>query len=169
MSLFKFSGKDKANNICVRFMYIDGINQVFEPKLDLVDVTIDKVQNKLLLVSATHKKRSATLSLDKITDVRDVTETEITEADKSVIGHAVVGHLLLGSVGALIGGMSAANSKKSVATKHHFIIITFVSDNKSKQIVFDIVGASIGWKKFVAALPKDPNSPFALRTGPVEL
>lgn len=171
MGIFKFSSKDKSGNRQVRFAFIDGIDNLFPVNRETVDVTIDRSKGKLIIESCLSKKRVAYLALDKVTDVRDMTDVQIQEVEKSVIGRAVVGGLLMGPLGSIIGGMSGLSGKKKVKSKHHFVIITYKSDGIERQIVLEIVGASMGWPEFVSELPKDPNSPFAKIqiTGPVEL
>ena len=170
MSFFQYKSKDKQGNREVRFAYIDGISDLFSIPEETVDVKIDTENNKLTITSALNKKRNTSLDLNKITDVRDITETEIKEAEKSVIGRAAVGTLLLGPLGGIIGGMSGVGKKEKKAL-HHFVIVTYISNGDEKQLIFEIVGASIGWKEFVAELPKDENSPFAAKntSGTVEL
>ena len=171
MKFLKLSKKDKSGNLCVRFSYIEGIDNVFPIDGEAIDVTIDRSRGEMTFVSALSKKRSAILALDKIIDVRDVTDTEIEEVNKSVVGRAVIGNLLMGPLGAIIGGMSAVGGTKAVKSKHHFAVITYVSNEKKSQIVLEIVGASGGWRDFIADLPKDENSPFieSKADGPKEL
>lgn len=171
MGLLKFGSKDEIGNRKVRFAFIDGIDSLFPIDKETVDVTIDRCEGKLFIVSCLNKKRSAALALNKITDVRDITDLQIKEVEKSVIGRAVIGGLLMGPLGSIIGGMSGLSGSKKVQSKHHFVIIVYHSDNIEKQIVLEIVGASTGWKDFVAELPKDNNSPFAqvIHEGPIEL
>ena len=152
----------------IRVAYVDGIKDVFKLENESVDLINDSYHNKLLINSVISKKRTASLSLEKITDVRDIKDTEIKEVNKSVVGRAIVGHLLMGSLGAIIGGVSGVGTKQQ-STQHHFIIVSYVSEGNQKQLVFEIVGASTGWKDFVAALPKDPDSPFVIKSGTVEL
>lgn len=163
--------KNNIKNRKVCFAFVSGIDNLFTIENEVVNVTIDRLNGKLLIVSRLNKKRSASLALNKITDVRDVTDVQIKEVDKSVVGRAVVGGLLMGPLGSIIGGMSGIGGKKEVQSKHHFVIISYESNGASRQIVLEIVGASTGWKEFVAELPKDANSPFAQVTtsGPVEL
>ena len=161
MGIFKFGSKDNLGNCCVRFAYVDGIPNVFGVEKEIVDVTIDHCCGQLSIVSCLSKKRSATLALNKITDVRDITDTQIIEADKSVIGRAAIGGLLMGPLGSVIGGMSGIGKKKTVSSRHHYVIVSYISNDEPKRLVFEIVGASTGWKSFVADLPKDSNSPFA--------
>lgn len=161
MGIFKWTSKDKKGNRQVRFAYVDGIPNLFTIEHETVDVTIDTDSEKLIIQSAINKKATATLDLQKITDVRDVTDRQIVEANKSVIGRAIVGTLLLGPLGGIVGGMSGIGGKKEKKVAHNFVVISYTSNEESKQIILEIVGASMGWVQFVAELPKDPNSPFA--------
>ena len=162
MSFLKFTSKDKEGRREVRFSYVDGIPGLCEIPNEVVDVTIDPAAGKLNFQSAISKKRSAELDLSRVKDVRDVNETQIFEANKSVLGRSVVGGLLLGPLGSIVGGMSGLNGRKSKKVQKHFVMITYeTTAQEEKQIVLEIVGASIGWQKFVNELPKDSNSPFA--------
>lgn len=166
MKLFKFTSKDKSGNREVRMAYIDGIPNLFTLNGEICDVTINKEIGKLTIKSAVIKNHEAHLDLDKIIDARVMTEKEIVESDKSVIGRAVVGGLLLGPLGGIVGGMSGIGSKKKTTNKT-FMIISYMSGDEEKKLVFEIVGASIGWDKMVKELPKkyDENN----SNGPVEL
>ncbi len=169
MGFFKFTSKDKEGNREVRFSYVDGIPDLFTIPNEVVDITINNSLGKLIIKSALNKNRVAELPLERIKDARKVTDQQITEANKSVIGRAVVGTLLLGPLGAVIGGMSGIGTKTKKGPQKNFVIITYTSDDQEKQLVFEIVGASIGWEKFLNELPKDSNSVFEIGNGPVQL
>lgn len=169
MGFFKFSSKDKEGNREVRFSYIDGIPNLFTIPKEVVDVTINKKLEKLIIKSALDKNKVAELPLNRIKDARKLTEQQITEANKSVVGRAVVGGLLLGPLGAIIGGMSGVGTKKKKEPEKNFLIITYNFEDTEKQLVFEIVGASIGWQQFLTELPKDSTSIFEVGDGPVQL
>lgn len=169
MGFFKFTSKDKEGNREVRFAYIDGISGLFNVPNEVVDVTINNSLNKLIIKSVLNKNSVAELPLERIKDARKVTDQQITEANKSVIGRAVVGTLLLGPLGAVIGGMSGIGTKTKKSPQKNFVIITYTSDGNGKTLVFEIVGASIGWEKFLSELPKDSTSVFEVGNGPVQL
>ncbi len=160
MKLLKFTSKDKNDNRCVRFSYIRGIPGLFTIPQEVVDVTIDKEQGQLFIQSALHKNKSASLALDKITDVRSIKTIETFYKQKNIIGRALAGGVLGTHTGMVLGTLSGIGKKKKNRL-HHCIVISYHSDNITKKILLEVVGASIGWRDFVAELPKDPNSIYA--------
>lgn len=166
MKLFKFTSKDKNGNRECRLAYIDGIPNLFKLPGEMCDVTINQETRKLTVKSVFAKDREASLDLDKIIDARIMTEKEISESNKSVIGRAVVGSLLLGPLGGIVGGMSGIGSKKKETNKT-FMIITYISSDEEKKLVFEVVGSSIGWGKLLKELPRKYNE--ISTDGPIEL
>jgi len=157
MGLFNFTSKDKAGNRRVRFAYSDGLDGVFGNGA-VLDLTIDNEENKLIIQSPIGSKKQVILQLSKITDVRTMTDKEIEESSKSVVGRAALGGLLLGPLGAVIGGMSGVGNKQKSVTRS-FVIISYQSSGEDKKLAFEIVGASIGWNKFIEDLnPKKSNA-----------
>lgn len=147
-----FGSKDKENNRSVNFSCVDGLPGYASG--DAVNATINLDQSILFLRARVFKRPEIKLYLDKITSVSVATETEIREKSKNVIGRAAIGTLLLGPLGAVVGGMSGVGSKKKKEIKSFLFITYLSSDISEKTIVLEIVGASLGWNKFVADLKK---------------
>lgn len=80
------------------------------------------------------------LDLSKVTDAEVKTDVEIGQAYVSSIGGAVGGALLFGPLGAMVGGRAKKKETKSV---EHYIIITYLSDEKIEFLSFH---ADIGEK-----------------------
>lgn len=121
----------------------------------MVEVTIDEENGILEMHSVLSKKKQATLSFSKITDVRDITDTQIQEVGKSVIGRSLIGGLLAGPLEVLVGGMSGIGAKQKRTVKN-FVVIAYTSNEEKHTIFLERVGASTGWQGFVALLSKDP-------------
>lgn len=158
-----FSSKDK--NIRVTFRHQKGLPAPFVPQ-DVVYVTIDKKHGKLLFEGV---QKKVSLDLNKITDCRDYVYSYSAEKDKNMFGRALLGGLIADEVGSLIGAASAVGKKKTSEVLP-LVVITFLSNGKKKRIFLRRVNGSFDWKEFVAALPKDPNSPYAQKEKqPMEL
>ncbi len=142
MGIFK---RDKLRSVNVSSF--DGIEVL--PRGLAIKLIADDDNNEILIKSRVIKKPEVHLKYDKITGINVITEKEILEKNKSVVGRAALGGVLLGPLGAILGGMSGIGSKEK-ADKHYFIVINYKSkDDDIKVISFEIVGASIGWNKFI--------------------
>ena len=62
--------------------------------------------------------------------------------------------------------MSGIGSKKKETNKT-FMIITYISSDEEKKLVFEVVGSSIGWNKLLKELPRKYNE--ISTDGPIEL
>lgn len=83
-----------------------------------------------------------TLESSKMLDVSVMTPTEIQKQYVSSIGGAVAGTVLFGPLGAIIGGSA---SKKTIKSKRRYLIFTYISDEETTYIVFDVTSSpSIG-------------------------
>ena len=116
---------------------------------DAINASINKASGILTIRARAFKRPEIQLSLDRITYAESKTETELQERDKSVIGRAAVGALFLGPLGAMIGGMSGIGTKKQKNVKQFLIIAYYSADGEERAIALEIVGASIGWEKFL--------------------
>lgn len=66
----------------------------------------------IVFKSALTKNKTVSLSIDKVTSARILTDKENVEKGKSVIGRAVVGSFVAGPIGTIIGGISGVGNKK---------------------------------------------------------
>lgn len=152
-----FTSKDKDKNRSVNFMAVDGLP---EYQLgDAINATIVKNENVLRIKARVFKRPIINLPINKILSAVFASETEILEKDKSVIGRAAVGTLLLGPLGTIVGGMSGIGAKHKREIKN-FLLISYAGEDEEKTIVFEVIGASIGWAKFLKELNAlIPNKP----------
>lgn len=111
----------------IGLLHISGIPTVKENAP--CNITIDDVGRKLVFKQFLSKKPETTLSLDKIINVYRDTEEKIQQ--KSGVGRAIVGGMLFGETGAVVGAVT----KKDKIKKLYYIVITFQSNNETKEIV----------------------------------
>ncbi len=146
MALF---GKNKSGARSVNFMMIDGIAAFSKGAA----VSITLADNGIEIRQRLGKAAPALLSYAQIKGAASVSEKEVKEADKSVIGRAVVGGVLLGPLGAVIGGMSGIGKKEKAKEKTYFVINYIAAgSDEPKVLSFEIVGATIGFRPFLAEL-----------------
>lgn len=145
-----FKSKDKEGNSSVNFSFIDGLPGYNAG--DAINATINMITGELVIKARAFKRPEVHLPLNRILAAEHTSDVELKEKEKSVIARAAVGSLLLGPLGAVVGGMSGVGNKKEKIHKD-FIFITYTNSNgEEKTIIFEIVGASIGWTKFLNAL-----------------
>ena len=81
------------------------------------------------------------METSKLLDVSVMTQTEIQKQYVSSVGGAVAGAVLLGPIGAIIGGRA---TKKTVNNTSKYLVITYISDEETKYIVFDTTNSFVG-------------------------
>ena len=150
-----FSSKSKAGYRSVNFTFSAGLPE-YQPG-DAINATINTDENMLIIKARVFKRPEITLSLGRITEVSCITETEIIEKNKSVVGRAAIG-ALFGPAAAVIGGMSGIGTKKD-CNNRHYLIIKYTNAADDSPIVLEIVGASIGWDKFLKELDPRAKAP----------
>lgn len=146
MALF---GKNKGGAHSVNFMMVDGIPSISQGTA----VSVTLADSGIEIRQRLGKAAPALLSYAQITRAAGVNETEIKEADKSVIGRAFVGGVLLGPLGAVVGGMSGIGKKEKSQDKTYFVInYTAAGSDEPRVLSFEIVGATIGFRPFLTEL-----------------
>lgn len=138
-----FGSKDKDGNLSVNLGYIDGISGFCGG--DAVTLTVDKNNEKILILKRLNKKVRCELDQSTIINAQIVSDQQLQQKDKSVVGRAAVGALLAGPLGAMIGGMSGVGTKTK-SKKISLLLITYLEGNTEKAIALEVVGASIGWQ-----------------------
>lgn len=144
MGLFK---KNSAKEIKTTLSMIDGLPDISAGAEMVLSLSGDILSVRPRLAK---KVQPYTLNVNKITNIAMLTEKDIIEKSKSVAGRALVGGVFLGSLGAIIGGMSGIGnkSKNSVTT---YIVINYNS-NGEKAISFAIMKYSIGYLKLYSEI-----------------
>lgn len=119
--------KVKKSGITSTSKHISGL-----PIAENIVCIITSYSDKITITS-----NGATFNLEKkkITDVSIKTETEIQEQYVSSAGGAVGGAMLFGALGAVVGGRA---KKKKTKTVNKYLIISYMSDEELKFIVFDV-------------------------------
>lgn len=150
------NGKNWKGNIQTLFVHLSGVAGF--RKDDFTTIEIDKKNNKLLFSTNVTHKATAELSLDKVIDVRAIDKAMVEKIDP------LAAAFLMSLINSSLATATAIATKDSSAeVLKHLIVIRYISNGEEKRIYVERssrAGWSYGWKKFVAALPKDPNSPF---------
>lgn len=132
MTFLKFTSKNKNGCRNVRFSYAGGIPGLCKIPGEVIDVTIDHRQGVLFFCSALYQHRTASLALSRIKKVRC-----LSGADLRQFGNAV----------------SPSVFRKKKINSKIFVVISYLSLREIYEHIFlEVVGASIGWKKFIQEL-----------------
>lgn len=148
-----FSTKNKNNERNVNFAAGNDFGAITQNTA--INATLK--DDCIFIVSRLKKAISVSLKYEKITSCEHITEKDIQEKSKSVAGRAVIGGLLLGPVGAVVGGMTGLQGKKTNVRTREFIVINYTSDNNVGVVYLEIVGASLNWKTFLTELKAKAN------------
>lgn len=143
-----FGNKDKQGNFIINFCAVPNTPIYNYPNFAISATLLD---DKIEFKQRIGKKESIYLEFSKITKVEVVDEKEIIEKDKSVAKRAIAGGLLLGPLGAIIGGIDGTGKKKKTTYKK-YLVFNYMSDNEEKALPVEIVGATLGLKKFINEL-----------------
>ena len=120
---------------------------VFRGKLQLVSGLMDLPQGSICKVRYNSYRitffasgQEFSLDSEKMLDVSVMTPAEIQKQYVSSLGGAVAGSLLMGAfglgpLGAIIGGSA---SQKTIRLKRKYLVITYVSHEETRYIVFDV-------------------------------
>lgn len=129
-----FSTKSKKGDPIVILKMVDGLTI---PANTMVQLEANDTEEKIYFTIPFIKKEPITLAYKQVTNIEMFTEDQIKEKDKSVIGRALVGGILIGPLGAIIGGISGAGTKKKKKNKL-FVVINYVSkDGETNVISFE--------------------------------
>ncbi|MEG1246604.1 hypothetical protein [Gordonibacter sp.] len=165
-----FGNKDRQGNMTVNLCAVPGAIPGI-PGGYAICATIDG--DNLVINQRIDKQRPVLLPLRKIKDFGTVRESEIVnKGQKSVIGRAAVGGLILGPLGAVIGGIDGTGTKKKKVDHVYWVVNYTNDDGQRSSISFEVVGATLGLKKFERALEAAcPNFglPEATPVGPIVL
>lgn len=153
-----FAKKEKRRFIHVFF--VDGLN--FYPLNMPATLILDNDKDCLVIESKNNEGPTVNIKYNQIVSSNIVTKTEIIEKNKSSVGRAMVGGVLLGSLGAVIGGMSGVGNKVDNIDRY-YIVINYKSQGEEeiKIISFEITGLT-NWNSFIKELKsKIPNREFS--------
>lgn len=140
MAFLKFTSKNKNGFRNVRFSYAGGIPGLCKIPGEVIDVTIDQQQGVLFFRSVLYPHRTASLALSRIQEVRC-----LSGADLRKFGNAV----------------SPSVFRRKKINYKIFVVISYLSLYGIHEHIFlEVVGASIGWKKFIQELSAEqPDRP----------
>lgn len=147
-----FKRKNKSGNKAINLSFVDGVESY--SKGTAIELSLDDKEECLVMKARVFKdKPIVKLNYEQIVEAEVITEKEIIESGKSTVGRALVGGVLLGSLGAIVGGMSGIGNKTK-SSKHYFLVVNYKSSNseEAKALSFEIVGASLHWDSFVKEL-----------------
>lgn len=133
MTFLKFTSKNKNGCRNVRFSYAGGIPGLCKIPGEVIDVTIDRRQGVLFFRSALFRRQTASLDLSRIEKVRILSGGDLRRFANDI-------------------SPSVFRQKKKIDSQK-FVVISYLSLQGMHQHIFlEVVGASIGWKKFVQEL-----------------
>lgn len=143
---------------------VDGIANI--PQGMVVTLELEKSE---LTIKSQVTGAVARLPYTQIKEVGKFTSQEIKEKSKSIAGRAVIGGLLLGSVGAIVGGMTGLGTK-SETVQHDFLIINYMSQNEEEKVLSFSVNYNITWglTKFMDNLKEQAGMKPAVAPVPYE-
>ena len=150
MGLF---GRDASNGKTIRSLNVSYFSGIDKYIIDAA-VHLTLQDDKLYIESRAYKLPPASIQYSQIVSAGISKGSYIVEKSDNVIGGAVAGGLLFGGIGAIIGGMAGAGGKKKL--NGEFLVINYrpLGMDDVKVVSFQIVGASIGAKKFLEELCK---------------
>lgn len=143
------------------FKLVDGIPGWGQ---DINVVTAELLEDRIVFSKAAIKNSpTISLMLDQIIETDVYTEKDIIEKSKSVVGRAAVG-ALFGPVGAIIGAVSGAGTKKRVKTDLYYTILFNSSAGTPSLIVLRCGCMGCHLTEFSSALksalPSKPDNNF---------
>ncbi len=126
---------DDVSSNCLRIsvQYVDGINFLIKDTICYLNL-FNNHPDVLLIQATTNVQQNIQLSINQITNIGIFTETEIIERNNNVIGGSIAGGLLFGSLGAIIGGMSALQTKKT-RVAHNYLVINYINSSGVIQVM----------------------------------
>lgn len=162
-----FSKKEKAT--FYKFLVVDGcVPSMSAPSTVKISLLPDRLEIRQIIGG----KSVAYLGYDQIRAAEKVNEKQVSEVDKSVIGRAVVGGVLIGSLGAVVGGMSGVGKKQKTVWKDFFVInYTAAGSSDPSVLSFEMVGPPVGFAPFLSELKQRAGIPDASKSeaGPIVL
>lgn len=128
-----------------------GIKMQLAIKVSLLDDCIE-------FKEVASKQAPTLLKYSQIIKADIVTSDEIKEKSKSVVGGAIIGGLLLGGLGATIGAIDGATTKKEKKI-HIFLVINYNESNGGQNVLYlESNNLTFGLEKFIKDLKvKCPN------------
>ncbi|MHB9920620.1 hypothetical protein [Clostridium botulinum] len=150
-----FSRKNKEISP-INLTYIDGIDRYI--KNTAVSLNLDDKKECLVIKASKNNYPVVNINFDKLVAIDIIHEKDIIETNKSSVGRAMVGGVLLGSLGAVIGGISGVGTKKSSKLRT-FLVINYKSkDEEIKVISFEIENITMNMPKFINKLRENVSS-----------
>ena len=146
-----FRKKEKSSKV----KFVEGID-VFT-KGEEITISLDEEKECLVMKNINKKIGDVYLKYEQVIMAKYMHEREIVEVNKSTIGRAVVGGLLLGEVGALVGTISSAGTKKKEKLKAYVIINYKDSNGEIKVLSFDATNTNLYLAKIINKLNEKSN------------
>ena len=143
------------NKDCLRcpLIYLDGLSSLATQTQCFISLVDDKVT-----IETINTKQKFELNFSQIISIQQNMKQQITEKNKSVIKRGIVGNVLMGSTGAIIGGLSGLGTKEQSQMIHDLIIIyTTSSTNETNTLTFRSLNHNICQKIVESVNSKIPK------------
>ena len=142
-----------------------GGDSAFEGIFDVSENAVNNIPNgKIKVILHTHGLRIANflylpildIHNSQIISIKQTTNSELINMDKSVIGRAAVGALILGPLGAVIGGMSGVGTKQKMQEKSFLVLNYWDIKSKAAQTLL-VDGDKFKIAAFIKRNQKEEN------------
>ena len=132
---------NKKQNDALRcpLVYLSGLPLLVEQTQCIISLAEEKI-----IIQTMDNTQKFELDFSQIINIQQNTNQQITEKKKSVIKRGIVGDVLMGSTGAIIGGLSGLGTKEQSQIVHDLIIVYTTSNtNETKTLTFRSLNPNI--------------------------
>ena len=128
MSSVNNNNEEKVYEHSESFFHVEGIPGVKKDKIIIIYLYPDKLIIKIEFDS------DYVIPMSNIKKAIVISEEEIIEKQKSVILRGIAGGILLGPIGAIVGAISGAGTKKST-DNHYYFSLEYENDKKELSYI----------------------------------
>lgn len=129
MGLFN---KNKSNIIKCPVLYLDGLSTIVPQSQCII-----YLNDNHLIIEVMDNNQKFELSFSQITHIEQNFHQKILEKQKSVLKRSIIGSALLGTTGAIVGGMSGIGNKEITLSVYDLFVVYKTSNtNEINTIIF---------------------------------